>query len=160
MSYKDEYEVARLYSNGDFLRRLRREFDGDYKLRFHLSPPLLNPRDRLTGKPRKLSFGGWMLPVFGLLARLKGLRGSALDPFGYTAERRTERRLIGDYRQTIEGVLPVLSRDNADLITRIAALPDMIRGYGHVKDENLKKYAAELARLLGSFDSVALAKSA
>jgi len=160
MSYKDEYEVARLYSNGDFLRRLRREFDGNYKLRFHLSPPILNPRDRVTGQPRKVSFGGWMLPLFGLLARLKGLRGTALDPFGYTAERRTERRLVGEYRQTIEGVLPVLNRENAELITRIAALPDMIRGYGHVKDDNLKKYATKLAKLLASFDSVALAKTA
>ena len=160
MSYKDEYEVARLYSNGDFLRRLRREFDGDYKLQFHLSPPLINPRDKVTGKPRKVSFGPWMLSAFGLLARMKGLRGTAFDAFGYTAERRTERRLIEEYRKTVEGVLPVLNRDNSALVTSIAALPDTIRGYGHVKDESLKKYEQELAKLLASFDSVAIAKSA
>jgi indolepyruvate ferredoxin oxidoreductase len=160
MSYKDEYEVARLYSNGDFLRRLRREFQGDYRLNFHLSPPIFNPRDKVTGLPRKVSFGPWMLRAFGLLARLKGLRGTPFDPFGRNAERRTERQLIGEYRSTIEGVLPVLNRENAELVARIAALPDMIRGYGHVKDENLRKYREELAKLLASFDSVAIAKSA
>jgi indolepyruvate ferredoxin oxidoreductase len=160
MSYKDEYEVARLYTDGDFLRRLRREFDGDYTLRFHLSPPIFNPRDKVTGKPRKMSFGPWMLGAFRLLARLKGLRGTVFDVFGRTAERRTERRLIGDYRSTIEGVLPVLNRDNLTLVTSIAALPDTIRGYGYIKEDSLKKYEQELARLLGSFDSVAVAKTA
>jgi indolepyruvate ferredoxin oxidoreductase len=160
MSYKDEYEVARLYSNGDFVRRLRREFQGDYRLRFHLSPPIFNPRDKVTGLPRKVSFGPWMLHAFGLLARLKGLRGTPFDPFGRSAERRTERQLIGEYRSTIEGVLLVLNRENAELVARIAALPDMIRGYGHVKDDNLKRYREELAKQLASFDSVAIAKSA
>ena len=160
MSYKDEYEVARLYTNGDFQRRLKQQFDGDYKLNFHLSPPLLNPRDKATGKPRKVAFGPWMFTAFKWLARMKGLRGTALDVFGYTSERRTERRLIEDYRKTIDGVMPVLNAENAELVAKIAALPDMIRGYGHVKDENLRKYEQELATLLASFDSVRVARSA
>jgi indolepyruvate ferredoxin oxidoreductase len=160
MSYKDEYEVARLYSNGDFERRLRQQFGGDFELKVHLSPPIFNPRDKLTGKPRKIAFGPWMLRAFKLLARLKGLRGTRFDVFGYTAERAAERRLIEDYRKTIEGVLPVLNAENQALVASIAALPDMIRGYGHVKEESLKKYETELAKLLASFDSVKVAKIA
>jgi indolepyruvate ferredoxin oxidoreductase len=153
MSYKDEYEVARLYTSGDFLRRLRQQFDGDYR-------PILNPRDKATGKPRKVSFGPWMFSAFKVLAKLKRLRGTAFDVFGYTGERRTERRLIEDYRRTIDGVLPVLNAENAELVAKIAALPDVIRGYGHVKEENLRKYEQELAALLASFDSVRVAKTA
>ncbi len=152
MSYKDEYEVARLYTNGDFIRRLRQQFDGDYTLNVHLSPPIFNPKDKATGKPRKVAFGPWMLKAFGLLAKLKGLRGGALDVFGYTAERKMERRLIGEYRATVASVLPVLNAGNAELVAKIAALPDMIKGYGHIKDGNVKLYEAELAKLLASFD--------
>ena len=160
MSYKDEYEVARLYTNGDFQRRLKQQFAGDYTLKFHLAPPLFNPRDKVTGRPRKVAFGPWVFTLFRLLARFKGLRGTAFDIFGYSAERRTERRLIEDYRKTVEGVLPVLNAENASLVASIAALPDLIRGYGYVKEESLKKYDQELARLLASFDSVRIAKSA
>ena len=160
MSYKDEYEVARLFSNGDFKRRLTQQFEGNYKLNFHLSPPVLNPKDKATGKPRKLTFGPWMFSAFKLLARLRGLRGSAFDVFGYNPERKTERRMIGEYRKTVEGVLPVLNQDNVSVVASIAALPDMIRGYGYIKEENLQKYQQELAKLLASFDSVAMAKSA
>jgi indolepyruvate ferredoxin oxidoreductase len=160
MSYKDEYEVARLYTNGDFQRRLKQQFDGNYKLNFHLSPPLFNPKDHATGEPRKVSFGPWMFTVFKVLAGLRGLRGTPLDVFGYLGDRRTERHLIGEYRQTVESVLPVLNSTNAALVTRIAALPEMIKGYGHVKDENLKLYQQELAKLLASFDSVTLKKTA
>jgi indolepyruvate ferredoxin oxidoreductase len=101
-----------------------------------------------------------MFTAFKWLARMKGLRGTVFDAFGHTSERRAERRLIEDYRKTIDGVLPVLNPDNAELVAKIAALPDMIRGYGHVKDENLRKYEQELATLLASFDSVRVARSA
>jgi indolepyruvate ferredoxin oxidoreductase len=160
MSYKDEYEVARLYTNGDFMRRLKAQFEGDYTLKFHLSPPILNPKDEATGKPRKMMFGSWMFPAFRILARLKGVRGTALDVFGYTAERRRERALIEEYSSTIESVLPVLSTDNCELIVKIASLPDMIRGYGHVKDANIAQYEKDLAQLLASFDTVKPAKAA
>jgi indolepyruvate ferredoxin oxidoreductase len=160
MSYKDEYEVARLYSNGDFARRLRQQFAGDYKLEFNLSPPLLNPHDKATGKPRKMAFGPWMFGAFKLLARLKGLRGTAFDPFGYTAERKSERETIASYRRLIEGLLPVLTPDKHALIVRIAGLADTIRGYGYVKDENKRKYDQELATLLVSVDTVQVSKAA
>jgi indolepyruvate ferredoxin oxidoreductase len=160
MSYKDEYEVARLYTNGDFLRRLKQQFDGDYKLNFHLAPPIWNPRDKTTGKPRKVAFGPWMFTAFKVLAKLRTLRGGAMDVFGYTRERREERRLIEDYRKTVESTLPVLNRDNAELVASIAALPENIRGYGHIKEESIKTYELDLAKLLASFDSVKLAKIA
>jgi indolepyruvate ferredoxin oxidoreductase len=160
MSYKDEYEVARLYTSGDFERRLKQQFDGDYKLEFNLSPPLFNPHDKATGKPRKLAFGPWMFSLFRLLARLKGLRGTALDVFGYTAERKSERELIRSYRKLIEELLPVLTPESHALVVRIAELADTIRGYGHVKDENKRKYDQELAALLASFDAVKVAKAA
>jgi indolepyruvate ferredoxin oxidoreductase len=160
MSYKDEYEVARLYANGDFLKRLQQQFDGDFKLNFHLAPPLLNLRDKATGQPSKVAFGPWMMSGFKLLAKLKGLRGTKCDVFGYSTERRLERQLIEDYRRTIEGILPVLNADNASLVAKIAALPEMIKGYGHVKDRNVQEYKTELAKLLASFDSVRLTKTA
>ena len=160
MSYKDEYEVARLYTDGNFARRLKQQFGGNYKLEFNLSPPIFNPKDKVTGKPRKVAFGPWMLSGFKLLAGLKGLRGTAFDIFGYTAERKSERRLIVDYKQLIEGLLPVLNAENLGLIVRIAGLADTIRGYGHVKDENKRTYDAELAKLLASFDTVRVAKAA
>ena len=108
MAYKDEYEVARLYSNGDFLRQAAAEFDGKLSFRFHLAPPLLARRDPVTGEPRKMEFGPWMMKVFGLLARLKGLRGTAWDPFGRSEERRTERRLIADYEAVLDELLAKL----------------------------------------------------
>jgi indolepyruvate ferredoxin oxidoreductase len=160
MSYKDEYEVARLYTNGDFARRLRQQFGGAYKLEFNLSPPLFNPRDKVTGKPRKMAFGPWMFGAFKVLARLKGLRGTAFDPFGYTAERKSERETIASYRGMIEGLLPVLTPDNHALIVRIAGLADTIRGYGYIKDENKRKYDQELATLLASVDTIQVAKAA
>ena len=160
MSYKDEYEVARLYTNGDFTRRLKQQFGGDYKLAFNLSPPILNPKDKVTGKLRKIAFGPWMFSAFRVLARFKGLRGTAFDPFGYTTERKRERQLITDYRQLIEGLLPVLTPENHALIVRIAALAETIRGYGYIKDENVRKYEDELAKLLGSFDAVRAVKAA
>lgn len=160
MSYKDEYEVARLYTNGDFLRRLRQTFDGDYRLNFHLSPPIFNPLDKATGKPRKVAFGPWMLQAFKLLAKLKGLRGTAFDVFGRNPERKLERQLIEDYRSTIDSLLPILDATNVGLVAQIAALPELIKGYGHVKDNNVQTYQAELAKLLASFDAIKVARRA
>ena len=106
MAYKDEYEVARLYTDGAFLKQVETEFDGDnLRFEFHLAPPLLARRDKTTGLPRKMSFGPWMLPAFRLLAKFKGLRGTPFDPFGRSLERRTERKLIGDYEAMLDEVL-------------------------------------------------------
>jgi len=152
MAYKDEYEVARLYSNGEFLRQVATEFGGDkLKFEFHLAPPLLARRDPATGAPRKISFGPWMLSVFTLLARLKFLRGGAFDPFGYAKERRIERRLIADYQATLAEVLENLTAHNHHLAVGIAGIPEKIRGFGHVKQRHLVTAKADEAALLDQF---------
>jgi indolepyruvate ferredoxin oxidoreductase len=133
MAYKDEYEVARLYSDDTFKTKIESMFEGEYKLVFHLAPPLLAKPDPVTGEPKKMRFGGWTMGLFRVLAKLKGLRGTALDVFGSTEERRTERALIGEYEQTIDVLLETLSADNRTLALQIAALPEEIRGFGHIK---------------------------
>jgi indolepyruvate ferredoxin oxidoreductase len=143
LAYKDEYEVARLYSNGEFERRIATLFEGGYRLVYHLAPPLLARADPLTGEPRKMRFGPWTQRVFRLLARLKGLRGTALDPFGRSLERRTERALIREYEQAVETLLAGLSPHNHADAVHIASIPEEIRGFGHVK---LKSAGAARAR--------------
>jgi len=133
MAYKDEYEVARLHGDPKFAQAISDQFEGDYRLVFHLAPPLLARTDPATGEPRKMRFGPWMLTAMRWLSKLKGLRGTALDPFGRTDERRTERALIGEYEQAIETLLGGLTRDNLPLAVEIASLPEQIRGYGHIK---------------------------
>jgi len=152
MAYKDEYEVARLYTGDSFLKQVKSEFDGD-KLRFefHLAPPLLASRDRTTGLPRKLTFGPWMLPLFNVLAKLKFLRGTAFDPFGYSGERKMERKLIADYEALLVEILSRLSPDNHHLAAALAAIPERIRGFGHVKLRNLEAAKADEAALLEQF---------
>ena len=148
MAYKDEYEVARLYADGDFLKRMREQFEGDLKLEFNLAPPLLAPRNKDTGAPAKMRFGAWMLPAFGLLARFKFLRGTALDPFGRTEERRAERKLVSDYEARIAELTAALDHDNHALAVEIASVPELIRGYGHVKQRHLDDANAREAELL------------
>ena len=153
MAYKDEYEVARLYSNGAFRKKLRQQFEGDFTLDYHLAPPLLAARDPATGEPRKRKFGPWMGHVFSVLARLRGLRGTALDMFGYTRERRMERRLIADYETTLREIAASLDSGNHALCVEIASLPAKMRGFGHVKARNVetaKACEAELLALLRS----------
>ena len=139
LAYKDEYEVARLYSNGDFERSLAEQFEGEYKIRFHLAPPLLAKRDPISGKPLKREFGGWMLGLFRLLARFRGLRGSAVDVFGYTAERRQERALISEYESDVDTILAQVSPENLDIAVELAQLPLQMRGFGHVKQANIER---------------------
>jgi len=151
MAYKDEYEVARLYSDGSFLEQIRRQFDGDYRLRFHLAPPVLADRDPETGRLRKRTYGPWMLTVFSLLARMKRLRGTRFDPFGRSEERRLERQLIEDYFARIEEILGRLTPENHPLAVEIARLPEFIRGFGHVKAEHLDRVRARETELLRAF---------
>jgi indolepyruvate ferredoxin oxidoreductase len=148
MAYKDEYEVARLYSNGAFLRQAAAAFDGELRFTFHLAPPLLARRDPATGEPRKMTFGPWMMKAFGWLAKLKFLRGTAFDPFGRTEERRTERRLVADYEAMLDEVLPKLTPANHHLAVGIAAISEKIRGFGHVKLRHLAAAKADEAMLL------------
>ncbi|HEX5264278.1 MAG TPA: DUF6537 domain-containing protein, partial [Phenylobacterium sp.] len=139
LAYKDEYEVARLYSEAAFAAQLNGQFEGDFRLKFHLAPPLLASRDAKTGHLQKQEFGPWMLPVFRFLARLKGLRGTAFDPFGYTAERKQERALIREYEGLVDELLGGLGPLNHPLAVKLASIPDDIRGYGHVKDAHLAR---------------------
>ena len=134
LSYKDEYEVARLHSSPAFLETVRRDFGSDAKLRFHLAPPFLGGKKDARGRPLKREFGAWILPFFRLLARLRGLRGTAFDVFGYTAERRMERQLIADFETMLDESLPALSSDTYEqLLNSVTAYLD-IRGYGPVKE--------------------------
>ncbi len=151
LAYKDEYEVARLYADGSFRQALERQFEGDYRLEFHLAPPLLAPLDPETGRPVKRRYGPWMMKAFGLLARLKFLRGTPLDPFGRTPERRLERRLIADYEAMIEEVLGKLGHERHRLAIALASLPEQIRGYGHVKQAHLDKVTKRQEELLAAF---------
>jgi indolepyruvate ferredoxin oxidoreductase len=151
MAYKDEYEVARLYTDGRFERRLHEMFEGEFTLEFHLAPPLLADREPGTGHLKKKSYGPWMMKAFRVLAGLKSLRGTRLDIFGYSAERRTERRLIGEYIGVIEEILQRLGPDTYAIALELARIPEKIRGFGHVKlanlDEARKAQTQLLARL-------------
>ncbi|MEN4922506.1 indolepyruvate ferredoxin oxidoreductase family protein [Achromobacter spanius] len=152
MAYKDEYEVARLYSDGEFVRRVGEQFEGDWKLRFHLAPPVFARRDK-DGHLVKRSYGQGMLRVFRVLARLRFLRGSRLDPFGYTKERRAERELIRDYRETMTAILSKLNRGNLDRAVALASVPEEIRGYGHVKEASMARAEAVREELLKEFSA-------
>jgi len=142
LAYKDEYEVARLYTDGAFAEALAQQFDGDYTLSFHLAPPLVSKKDPETGHLIKREFGSWMLPVFRVLAKCKFLRTSPLDIFGRSDERKMERELITDYERQVTRILSVLSasessKSKLSLAIELAGLPFFIRGYGHVKAENI-----------------------
>ncbi|MFK7885246.1 MAG: indolepyruvate ferredoxin oxidoreductase family protein [Gammaproteobacteria bacterium] len=152
MAYKDEYEVARLYSDPEFKRKLNNQFEGDFKLQFNLSPPAIAPKDKVTGLPRKMTFGAWIMPAFGLLAKMRFLRGTALDFFGRTDERKMERQLIVNYEKTIGMLLETLSNDNHALAIQIASIPEHIRGYGHVKEQHVEQAKRTEAQLLTTWD--------
>ena len=136
MAYKDEYEVARLHTDAAFTQKISDMFEGDYKLVHHLAPPGFAKKDE-QGHLLKKSYGPWMRKAMGWLAGMKGLRGTALDPFGRTEERRTERALIVEYRQCIDTLLTGLTAEKLALAVEIASIPEDIRGYGHVKEHHL-----------------------
>ena len=151
MTYKDEFEVARLYSNGDFLRRLRNEFDGDLKIKFHLAPPGIARRNT-KGELLKRQFGGWMMSLFGGLARFKALRQTPLNIFGYSAERKMERQLIADYRTLVNRVLLRVTAENTPEAAELLRLYEDIKGYGHVKERNYQTVRQSLAKLLERYE--------
>jgi indolepyruvate ferredoxin oxidoreductase len=154
MAYKDEYEVARLYTDGNFLKQVGSELGGqNLRFEFHLAPPLLAKINPATGQPRKMSFGPWMMSAFGLLAKFKFLRGTPLDIFGYSQERRTERKLIDDYAAMLDEVLGKLTPENHALAVGLAVIPEKIRGFGHVKARHLVAAKADEAALLEQFRS-------
>ncbi|MBC6404343.1 MAG: indolepyruvate ferredoxin oxidoreductase family protein [Rhodospirillales bacterium] len=161
LAIKDEYEVARLYSDPSFQAKLEETFEGDIKLSVHLAPPLFSKRDPRTGHLMKREYGPWIFRVFSLLARLRGLRGTAFDLFGHTQERRSERQLIDDYEALVTKVLADLEPGNHQTAVALLSLPEKIRGYGHVKEANVvavkQEEEALLARLQGAETPPAIA---
>jgi indolepyruvate ferredoxin oxidoreductase len=152
MAYKDEYEVARLYSLPSFREDLARQFDGDFKIALNLAPPLLAfRRDAKTGRPKKIEFGAWIFPLLRMMSRMKALRGTAFDPFGYTAERRMERKLIAEYRKIILSLADRITDATLAEAVEIAGAAHLVAGYGAVKEEGAKAYHARITALLAEF---------
>jgi indolepyruvate ferredoxin oxidoreductase len=152
MAYKDEYEVARLYADPSFERQVRNDIGGEHlRYQVHLAPPLLARRDKITGVPRKMTFGPWIFPVFRMLAKFKFLRGTLFDLFGHTAERKIERSLVREYEALLEEIFVKLTPENHHLAVGLAAIPDKIRGFGHVKLRHLKTAKADESALLEQF---------
>ena len=160
MAYKDEYEVARLYTDGDFAAKLRERFAGDIRVKIHLAPPLFARRDPATGHLTKRAYGPWVLSAFKLLAALRGLRGTGLDVFGYTKERRQERQLIADYERLVGEIVAALTPDNHEIAVALAKLPERIKGFGHVKEANITSAKLEEATLLAALRDPARTKVA
>jgi indolepyruvate ferredoxin oxidoreductase len=155
LSYKDEYEVARLHTQTGFLESVKRDFGDKARVRFHLAPPILNAATDARGRPRKREFGAWMIPVLRLLASLRGLRGTRFDPFGMTAERRMERSLIIEFENRVEQLLGALGKANLDLATEIVSLYMDIRGFGPVKEqavEDVRTRVANKINMLATMD--------
>jgi len=153
LAYKDEYEVARLHSDGEMRKKIEGMFEGDYKVVYHLAPPLLAKTDPLSGEPKKIRFGPWIRTMFKVLAILKGLRGTPFDVFGYTAERRMERDLIAEYEADVEKLLAKFSPANHSLAVQIASISEDIRGFGHIKTRNVAAARKKRAELLGKFEN-------
>ncbi|MGF7161062.1 indolepyruvate ferredoxin oxidoreductase [Rhodoligotrophos appendicifer] len=153
MAYKDEYEVARLYTDGTFEHEVKKRFEGDFSIHFHMAPPLLAKRDPSTGHLKKQQLGPWMMHAFRLLAKFKRLRGTPLDIFGYSSERKMERGLIAQYEGLVQELLDGLTPELYGLAVEIASIPEHIRGYGHVKEQHLDTAKANEAMLLAQFRS-------
>jgi indolepyruvate ferredoxin oxidoreductase len=147
LAYKDEYEVARLFTDGKFEQQLRDQFEGDFKFNFNLAPPILGGGKDALGRPKKRAFGAWMMPVFRTLAKLRVLRATPLDIFGYSADRKLERELIAAYEKDVDTALGLLSQVTHDTAVELLNLPDRIRGYGPVKEKAVADAKARHAQL-------------
>lgn len=154
LSYKDEYEVARLYTNGEFEQRICERFEGNFKLKFHLAPPIFGGKLLPNGRHKKRQYGAWAFGMFKMLARMKGLRGGTFDLFGYSSERKMERRLIGEYEDMVEEILLSLNAGNHSAAVELANVPDAIRGYGPVKLAAVEKAEGVKAELLARYRGV------
>ncbi|HEY5632422.1 MAG TPA: indolepyruvate ferredoxin oxidoreductase family protein [Burkholderiaceae bacterium] len=155
LAVKDEYEVARLYTNGEFGAQVRNAFEGDYKLRYHFAPPLWVKPDPNTGVLKKRTYGQWITPLLHVLARLRRLRGSPLDVFGYSAERRLERSLVVEFERLTDEIIGALAPEKHELAVKLAQVPDAIRGYGQVKLKSIDAAQAQTAVLLARFRGTA-----
>ena len=153
MAYKDEYEVARLHADRTFLNKVNAMFEGDFKINYNLAPPMISKKNE-KGELQKRQFGPWMLTGFKVLAKLKVLRGSAFDVFGKTDERKMERALIGEYTHSIDTLLKTLNAHNHATAVEVARIPEIIKGYGHVKERNVKTARLQWAGLMKDFASI------
>jgi len=160
LAYKDEYEVARLFTSGEFAAKVRQQFEGDVRLHFHMAPPLLAHRDPDTGHLQKREYGPWLFQAFKILAKLRRLRGTPLDIFGYSAERKLERRLIADYERLIDELIAGLNAENHRIAVDLAAVPEHIRGFGHVKEQHLAQAKTHEAQLLAAYRNPPVRQSA
>jgi indolepyruvate ferredoxin oxidoreductase len=152
LAIKDEYEVARLYTDGNFEHRLKEQFEGDYKLQFHLAPPLLSKRDKHTGHLIKRAYGAWIFKAFKILSKFKGLRGTKFDIFSYLPERKAERKLLANFEAMLSNkILPNLSQQNIELACEIVRLSQDIRGFGHVKEANMRQTLIKQSELLEQY---------
>jgi indolepyruvate ferredoxin oxidoreductase len=152
MAYKDEYEVARLHTDTAFLNQVNAMFEGDFKINYNLAPPMMSKKNE-KGELQKRQFGPWMLTGFKVLAKLKGLRGTALDVFGKTKERQMERALIGEYTAAMDTLLETLKASNHAVAVDVARIPELIKGFGHVKERNVKTARLQWAGLMKDFAS-------
>lgn len=152
MAYKDEYEVARLHTETGFVERLEDQFEGDFKIKHHLAPPFLQSKLDARGRPKKRAFGGWIRGPMQVLARMKKLRGTMFDPFGYTAERRMERRLITEFEAVVERLLNSMTKENLPDAARIAAMVMEVRGFGPVKEATVQKVREDMAIALEAYE--------
>ena len=156
---KDEWEVARHHADPAFRARLEETFEGVGSLRFVMAPPLFARRDPATGRPKKTSFGPWILPLLALFARLKRVRGSLLDPFGHTAERKAERAMRDAFRADMERIAAVLEHDGGarlDVLTDLALWPREAKGYGPIKDAAMERASAKRAAILARLEAPAV----
>lgn len=160
MAIKDEYEVARLYTDGEFQAALGRQFEGTGRMRIWLAPPGLARKDPATGRPRKIAFGPWVMPVLRVLAACRKLRNGPFDVFGWTSERKLERRLLSDYEVMLDEIQRAYSPDRAALAGELLALPQRVRGFGHVKLAAFEEFTKERERLLTRWRSPEKAKRA
>jgi indolepyruvate ferredoxin oxidoreductase len=147
LAYKDEYEVARLYTDGAFIKALGKQFSGKYKIKFHMAPPIFEKQDPATGRPAKREFGPAMFFVLRVLAKLKSLRGTPFDIFSYNSERKMERELIGEYESIAELVIKNVNADNYQICVELLSFPEIVKGYGPVKEQNVKNARQHIANL-------------
>ena len=154
MAYKDEYEVARLYTDGSFERQVAEEFEGDYRVHLHLAPQML-PVNPLTGRPQKLKLGRWFLKVLALMAKLRFLRGTPLDPTQLMAHRRLEKQLVDDYESLVDILASGLAPDSRDVAIELASLPEHVRGFDDIKEDNLQAALSKQSELVESFRRLA-----
>jgi len=153
MAFKDEYEVARLFAETDFMKEVNNTFEGDFKVHFHLAPPIMNRGTDAQGRPQKRQFGPWMFRVFKLLAKFRVLRGTPVDPFSYSADRKMDRAQLKDYQQLVERIVSELDASNYDTFLQLAELASEIRGYGPVREQAAEAVQEKHEQLIRALDT-------